>query len=277
VDAAHGGRIVEVSLGGTNVLMTSQVEGFSFGSTFWTSPQSDWGWPPVAALDGADYASSIQGARLVVTSADFSVEGRTLVVEKAFEVRAPSRALRVEYTIRNEGADPIDLAPWEITRVPTGGLTFFPNPIAGVMHYPSADWTPVPTRIEDGYTFFPYDEAQIPADRKLFADGGEKGYVAHARGDLLLVKSWNDVSSSGRAPNEGEIELYANGAHTFVEVEDQGRYAALPAQRSVTFVVAWSLLRLPKSIGDAAAAANDPTTRAMLESAADAAAAAAPR
>ncbi|MBP5392100.1 MAG: hypothetical protein J6Y40_08495, partial [Bacteroidales bacterium] len=46
VDAAHGGKILSFTYQGTEII--SQMERVNaFGSTFWTSPQREWNWPPV--------------------------------------------------------------------------------------------------------------------------------------------------------------------------------------------------------------------------------------
>ena len=46
VDAAHGGKILSFRLGDKEVLSQMRWPN-SFGSTFWTSPQAEWNWPPV--------------------------------------------------------------------------------------------------------------------------------------------------------------------------------------------------------------------------------------
>ena len=51
VDATRGGRITALRLGDRNLLSGAEVDAINYGSTFWTSPQSAWGWPPVAEID----------------------------------------------------------------------------------------------------------------------------------------------------------------------------------------------------------------------------------
>ena len=46
VDANLGGRIVTFASSGRNILTGPAVDAANFGSTFWSSPQSDWNWPP---------------------------------------------------------------------------------------------------------------------------------------------------------------------------------------------------------------------------------------
>jgi hypothetical protein len=110
--------------------------------------------------------------------------------------------------------------------------------------------------IANGVAWFAYDAAAITADQKLFADGLE-GWIAHVDGDLLLVKSFGDTLPSQAAPGEGEIEIYANAGHTYVEVENQGAYVNLAPGAATTWTVRWILRRLdlastPASAGSAA-------------------------
>jgi len=136
-------------------------------------------------------------------------------VGKKFSADGQVGAVTVEYTIANRGSQARQAAPWEITRVAAGGLTFFPMGDGGPRKGPQ---DLLNTTIVDGVAWFAYDAAAITADQKLFADGRE-GWIAHVDGDLLLVKSFADTLPAQAAPGEAEIEIYANAGHTYVEVE----------------------------------------------------------
>ena len=56
VDAQHGARITAFRIGTENMLTGPEVNPVNNGSTFWTSPQSDWNWPPVPEVDEGPYA-----------------------------------------------------------------------------------------------------------------------------------------------------------------------------------------------------------------------------
>ena len=69
INAAVGARITEFSFDGSNVLTGPDVDTNTaapahnnYGSTFWTSPQSAWNWPPVAAIDNQPYTGSVNTA-----------------------------------------------------------------------------------------------------------------------------------------------------------------------------------------------------------------------
>ncbi len=262
IDAAAGARIVEMSLDATNILVTSAEVSSAFGSTFWTSPQSAWNWPPIPALDSTSYSVAVEGHTLALRSSPFAIQNRDLRVKKTFYVNRNTNVLRIDYALENTGPAPLEVAAWEITRVHPNGLTFFPNPTSGQKLYPASSRPAIPTQSLDGVTFLDYDKA--PGEAKLFAEGGEKGYLAHVRDDLLFVKSWTDVPSTGRAPEESEVEIYTDPAHTYVELEQQGPYGPLVGGSTNIYRIAWSLTRLATRIASPKAAIDDPTTRALL-------------
>ncbi len=250
VDANLGGRIVTFAFSGRNILTGPAVDPANFGSTFWSSPQSDWNWPPPPEIDSAPYAASLDGA--VLSTSGATAAGLGLAVEKKFSADGEAGVVAVVYTLANRGSQARQVAPWEITRVAAGGLTFFPIGEGGPRKGPQDLLSPT---VVDGVAWFPYDAAAISADQKLFADGRE-GWIAHVDGDLLLVKSFADTLPSQAAPGEAEIEIYANAGHTYVEVENQGAYVKLAPGAVTTWTVRWMLRKLnlastPAAVGSA--------------------------
>jgi hypothetical protein len=238
VDARLGGRIVTFSVGGRNILTGPTIDPANYGSTFWSSPQSDWGWPPSPEIDSAPYAAEIDGPTLYLRGTP--APGLGFGVEKTFSADRQTGTVTVKYTLKNHGGQARQVAPWEITRVAAGGLTFFPMG-EGEMRKGMQDLL-VPV-VRDAVAWFAYDAATITADQKLFADGRE-GWIAHVDGDLLLVKAFADTTPAQAAPGEGEIEIYANAAHTYVEVENQGAFVTLKPGETSTWTVRWILRKL---------------------------------
>jgi hypothetical protein len=89
--------------------------------------------------------------------------------------------------------------------------------------------------------------AAVTKDSKLYADGTE-GWVAHIAAGLVFIKVFADVSADKIAPNEGDVELYTNALHTYVELENQAAYGPIAAGQSVTWKVEWFLRRLPAAL-----------------------------
>jgi hypothetical protein len=236
VDAGMGGRVTALRLAGRNLLTGPDVDAGNFGSTFWTSPQSAWGWPPVPEVDHVAYRASIEGEAVVMRSARSASLG--VEIEKRFSADRARGALTFEYRIHNLGALPLQTAPWQITRVGPGGLTFYPS---GEGVFPPSN---LGVRDALGATWYDYDKAAITDHQKHFADGRE-GWLAHVDRDALLVKTFAAVPRSAHAPGEAQIEIYASPAHTYVEVEAQGAYETIAPGQALTWEVVWLPRRLP--------------------------------
>jgi hypothetical protein len=271
VDASDGARIVQFSLSGHNILVTKAVVPSAFGATFWPSPQSAWNWPPNATIDSAAYSVSIQGGVLVLTSSSFSVTagGPLLTVEKRFAVNSANNVVTITYAFVNQGSTSVSASPWEITRVASGGVTFFPNPDSGPAPRTCGTFAVPATSNLESYTFF----ADLSGTResKLCADGGSKGYEAHLSGNLLLVQAWTDVPVSENAAGEGEDEFYTDPNFTYEEVENQGPYAPIGAGNRVEWTVRWTLISLANmasGVGPSDVLASS-SLRQQIEQAAD--------
>lgn len=243
VDATKAGRVVSFSLAGKNVLTAPKNdEDNNWGSTFWCSPQSDWNWPPPAEMDPNPYAARVEGTTLVLEGATIPALG--LAVNKRFSVDAARGVVAIEYGIVNQGQQARSVAPWEISRVASGGLTFFPmgegQPWRGFQEL-------LPLTIIDGVAWLPSGTMPASADQKAFADGRE-GWIAHLAGGLLLVKSFPGITAAQAAPGEAEIELYTDANRTYVEVENQGAYVNLAPGASLAWPVRWFLRKLDAGI-----------------------------
>jgi hypothetical protein len=270
VDGGNGARIIEFSLSGTNAILSEAAAcaagAADYGATFWPSPQNGdggWGWPPIAEIDTGPYTVSVVGSALHMTSGSFTVISGdpTMTVEKVFSVNAASGVVTIDYMFHNTGTAPISVAPWEITRVAAGGLTFFPNPTSAPATSGCSSFTPQPVTTLDGYTFFA-DDAATFADAstdqgKFCTDGGSKGYEAHLSGNQLLVQAWSDVPASENVPGEGEDEFYTDPSLSYEEMENQGPYSAIAAGSSSSWTVRWSLSSIASFDAGADAAAFD--------------------
>jgi hypothetical protein len=250
VDPAVGGRVTGLYLAGRNLLTGPEVDPGNFGSTFWTSPQSAWGWPPVAEIDHGRYEQGLEPGAIVLRSAVSPALG--VDVEKRFRADRGRGAVTLDFRVRNRGRAPVALAPWQISRVAPGGLSFFPT--GGGIFPPSN----LAVREALGVTFYAYDAAAITDHQKLFADGRE-GWLAHLDGDALFVKTFAAVPRAEQAPGEAQIEIYANPAHSYVELEVQGAYETIAPEGALDWRVIWLVRRLPAGLaaGGASAALVD--------------------
>jgi Domain of unknown function (DUF4380) len=255
VDARAGGRVTSLRRGDVEVLSGPDVDADNYGSTFWTSPQSDWGWPPPAEIDRGPYAVDATGDAVTLTGSSHDALG--IRVTKRFSIDRVRRAFAMEYAMHNLSGAPKTYAPWEVTRVPPGGLTFFPvgMPATGTL------------RLDEraGASWFAHDGVSAPsaslpaAGLKAFAKG-KRGWLAHGKGGLLFIKRFEEVPPGTQATGEAEIEVYANPR--YVELEVQGRYATIAPGASTSWTVSWLVRELPEGV---AAAAGSATLVALVD------------
>ena len=231
VNAAQGGKIVSYRLGDKEVLSQTRFPN-SFGSTFWTSPQSEWNWPPVAEYDRKPFAAEVKDDVLVLTGEKSERFGYR--VRKEFKADAKNNSIAITYTIVNESGETRKVAPWEISRVPNGGILFFDAKEAT----PANNMKGMNFVFEQKAAWFTLDEDK--ENRKINADG--KGWLAFSDNGLLFVKKFQDLKAGEEAPAEAEIQIYANPGKTFVEIEEQGAYTTLAAGEELDWTVTWYLV-----------------------------------
>jgi len=228
---SKGGKILSFKYKDAEVI--SQIRfPEAFGSTFWTSPQKEWNWPPVPEYDKQPYTIEMKGTSLVMKS---NVSPRLKYsITKEFVPDAKENAIIINYTITNESDETRKVAPWEVTRVQNGdGLIFFDADVAKITPPNLMDF-----KEEYGAAWYQPDVTN--QNRKINADG--KGWLAYATNGLLLVKKFQDLEPSQPAPNEAEIQVYVNRGKAHIELESQGAYTTLEPGKSLTWTVRWYLV-----------------------------------
>lgn len=230
IDAAKGAKILSFKYGDQEII--SQLRWpEAFGSTFWTSPQKEWFWPPVPEYDKKPY--QVEEADGVLRMTSEVSEKLKYRICKQFAVDEQDQAFVITYSIINESNETRKVAPWEITRVVNeGGLIFFDAPAdsiwpAGLMSF----------KVAFGAAWYQADEAG--ENRKVNADG--KGWLAYCANGLLLVKRFEDLDASQPATDEAEIQVYVNRGKTYIELESQGTYTTLQPKEQLMWTVRWYL------------------------------------
>ena len=229
VDAGHGGKILSFRYDEKEMLSQTRWPN-SFGSTFWTSPQAEWNWPPVPEYDTKPYTVEQTSPTLVISSQPTGQHPYR--IRKEFRADEEDNAIAVTYFLINETQEERKVAPWEITRVPNGGTV--------IRDAQAEDITPadlMPFEFRDGVAWYAVDVTE--ANRKINADG--KGWLAFHDNGLLMVKMFQDLSKDEPAPGEAEVQVYVNARKTFVELESQGPYTLLKPGESLAWTVRWYL------------------------------------
>ena len=231
VDASRGGKIVSFRYQDKEVLSQTRFPN-SFGSTFWTSPQSDWNWPPVPEYDRLAYSAQMGESSLILTGQKSEKFG--MQIRKEFVADPKDNAIVITYTIINGSDKERKVAPWEISRVPNGGVVFFQAEEA----VPANNMKGLPFTFEKGAAWYVMDEDK--ENRKINADGN--GWLAFCSNGLMFVKKFDDIKATEAAPAEAEIQIYANPGKTFVEIEEQGAYTAVAPGEELSWTVRWYLV-----------------------------------
>ena len=230
VDAQKGGKIVSYRYDDKEILSQAKIPN-SFGSTFWTSPQSEWNWPPVPEYDTKPFNAEVAGDKLILTGEKSKRFGYR--VRKELTTDKKDNAIVITYTIINESGETRKVAPWEISRVPNGGILFFDAKEVT----PANNMETMPFVYEKKAAWYTLDESR--KNRKINADG--KGWLAFCDKGLLFVKKFPDLKPAEPAPAEAEIQIYVNTGKTFVEIEEQGAYTTLNAGEELSWTVRWYL------------------------------------
>ncbi|MBQ0056898.1 MAG: glycoside hydrolase family 97 catalytic domain-containing protein [Bacteroidales bacterium] len=230
IDAANGGRVMSLKYDTTEVISQSKVPNH-YGSTFWTSPQAEWVWPPVFEHDMAPFTVENDGNALVMTG-PLSVQ-YPVRISKRFETDEADQCFVVTYSIKNESARVRKVAPWEITRVPSVGTILFDAEVekitpAGLMPF---------FKNADGLAQYDIDHTGV--NRKINADG--KGWLSYINNGMRLTKRFDDLTPEQPAPAEAEIQIYVDGGNKIVEIESQGAYTELAPGESLSWSVRWYL------------------------------------
>ena len=238
VSAKEGGKIMSYKYDDKEMLSQLRMAN-QYGSTFWTSPQKEWNWPPVTEFDRGAYTDETDAAKSSKSLMLTSQVARKLPfqIQKQYTPDPKGKFIRVSYTIINKGDAERQVAPWEISRVVAdeSGLIFFDAPVEGI--------TPaglIPFKGEAGASWYSFEQAS--QNRKINSDG--KGWLAYAADGLLMIKKFDDLTPSQPAPDEAEIQVYVNQGKTYIELESQGEYKMLAPGESLTWTVDWYLIPL---------------------------------
>lgn len=239
VNSHKGGKACSFSLNDKEIIYIDSTE-YLWGSTFWPSPQKEWNWPPSDQLDLGKYEGKIVENSIVLTSQKDSVTG--FIFKKIIVASDKNKSVTLTYRMINKSGKTKYNAPWEVTRVACGGLTFFPKGDGELW----GKLTPYFQEI-DGIVYYKYEKSH--SGRKKFNSDGKEGWLAHITSDrLLFIKQFDDIPLKNQAPGEAEIELWLTPEHSHIELENQGQYVKIENRDSIDYVVKWYLRKIPQDI-----------------------------
>lgn len=247
VDGAVGARIVGFKLDGSNMLTGPDNNAMFYGSTLWTGPESEWAmdpFTPIAGIDSDAYTMSVeQDSIIVADSTQFAVLAKQLSAHKRFSVDLAKNAVVIDYSLTNEGDAPFDIGLWEVSRVLGEGLTFYPTGANQTTLYGT-----LAVQQMAGHNWIDHDAFVVGEASKNGADA-TGGWVAHVQADdagpLLFIKQYPDIADMAAAPDQYEVEIFAQSDGSYVEIELHSQYGSIAAGDSSSWQIRWYLRRLP--------------------------------
>ena len=244
INANIAGRISSLKIDGTELLLTaSETNNLIWGNVFWSSPQSEWNWPPIEILDSKPYSLSIAKDRIVFTSKVDPVTGYQFV--KSYGINHEKKCISVIYSIYNHSTVEKNVAGWEVTRFSPQGMAFFPQ---GNTESTSGIFYPLSVEHIGDITWANYDVSKLTQNHHKLMTDGKEGWIAYTNAGKLLVKEFADVPVELIISGEGEIELFANVEKTFWEIDQQGVMTKLAPGEHLEWEVLWHTRTLPASV-----------------------------
>lgn len=232
-----GGRLASLRWGGRELLFQAAGDNNNWGSTVWLSPQSLWGWPPIAKHDQLPYRVLKQDAKSVHMRSQL---GQGVIIEKHIQLADHPDRVEFDYSLAVDKDFP-QLAAWQISRVQKQGLVFFPAKQESI-------------KIPMGQVSYRYDNElvwlDIKADAvegKIIANGSE-GWLAWLHEGVILVKIYPPVPAQDMATGEGDVEVYVSAKQPYIELEVQSAAAELKAGQHKHWRLSWLLLNAPDNV-----------------------------
>lgn len=244
ISANIAGRINSLKIDGAEMLLTAdKTNNLIWGSVFWSSPQSEWSWPPIEILDSAPYKVSLADNRILFTSKIDPITGYQFI--KSYGVNTERQCISILYSIYNHSTVEKNVAGWEVTRFGAQGMAFFPQ---GNTESASGIFYPLAVEHIGDITWANYDATKLTQNHHKLMTDGKEGWIAYTHAGKLLVKEFADVPVELIVSGEGEIELFANVEKTFWEIDQQGVMTKLAPGEHLDWEVLWHTRTLPASV-----------------------------
>lgn len=229
VSPERGGRVVDLSYQGRNMLSGHDIDSINYGSTLWISPQNLWRWPPPATLDREPYAVDLKGDTLQLSS---KVDPKFKVqFIKKFWAETSDSSLVLDYTLINRADTAQSLALWEVSRMLKNGR------FVALMEEDSTLRSIKPMNWQLSEQLL---SLEVPAENdttnKLYVNG--RGSLFYRLDSLYLFKSFLNLETDEMPPTHQEVEFYIDDT-AYVEVEQHSPYVRLSSDSAFSWRVYW--------------------------------------
>lgn len=266
----QGGRIVEFSMGGENVLFRN--EDFKYrkgdvkaernpdnwinfgGYKGWYAPQSKWGWPPPFDIDLSTFSYEISKSNEEIK---VLLKSNTSSKEKLYFIREITMIdnndfINISETIVNDGDIPIQLSVWANIQVQCPGITEIQlnsdSFYGGITFYQGFD---LPSQNSYSISRERANTLKINCDNResfklgTMTDYSSIKYYCTAYKDkknLFII----DFQYEGKKvyPHGSNVEIYVDKELRYSELEVLGREDIVKPGESKTLKMSWNLERI---------------------------------
>jgi Domain of unknown function (DUF4380) len=247
VSPVLAGRVISLKLDAVEFLSleTKRNDSNSFGSVLWSSPQSEWNWPPLAEHNTKPFSvgCNMDKTAIVLTSDIEPKTGYQFV--KSYSIGERPETFKMRYKIINHSDKAKDVAAIENTRVNPKGLAFFPEgdtePSSGIFY-------PLEIQTIHGIVWHKFEPDKIRQDHHKVMMDGKEGWLAYSRDQYLFVKRFLDSQASEAPETERQIEIFGHSDRTFAELKHQSALHHLKPGESFEWEVEWEVKKLPDGV-----------------------------
>jgi hypothetical protein len=248
VSPAKGGRVVGLTMNGFELLAVEKKGNdqiSSFGSVLWSSPQSEWSWPPLLEHNTKPFSVGCDKDRtaIILTSEIEPKTGYQLV--KSYSIGTKAETFAITYKIINHSDKEKWVAAIENTRVLPEGLVFFPKgdtePSGGIFY-------PLQIEVLNDIVWHKFEPEKIRQDHHKVMMDGKEGWLAYLRNEYLFVQRFIDVAPDRVPDTEREIEIFGHADRIFAELKHQSALHFLKPGESFEWEVEWQVKKLADEI-----------------------------
>ncbi len=170
-------------------------------------------------------------------------------VSKTIEVQLhPDRpALTVRHEVRNDRAEPIEIAAWAVTQLPLGGLAVAPlraqqdgnrhQPDRQLVLWPYTSWQDARLFADDDYVWL---EA-LAADDEMKVGLLARGWVGYLRAGMFFLKRFDPQLDQLHPDYNTNVHLYSNW--NYIELETLAPLTVLETGESSIHFETWEIYR----------------------------------
>lgn len=170
-------------------------------------------------------------------------------IQKSIAVRLdPARpVLTLHHVLQNNGAEPVEAAPWAITQLPLGGSVVLPLPAdsmdkegllpnRNLVLWPYTEWDDPRLKRADDYMLVQAEPGRVPFKVGYLNHAGWMGYV---RNGILFLKRFEALVHEPHADLFCNSEVYS--CDKFTELETLGPLGWLGPGQAVQHTEIWEL------------------------------------